>query len=124
MIHLLSAEELDPEIQGDLRLVDCEDGDVADITVSAPASETTVTYQIAASADDAMAKTAVNNATATYVYFPDADTGYRGYMRWAINIPAGATVTDAYLSVCAYTPSTTTPTVRIELLDYDDCADF
>ncbi len=36
VVHLLSAEEFDPEIQGDLRLVDCEDGDVADITVSAP----------------------------------------------------------------------------------------
>lgn len=36
VVHLLSAEELDPEIQGDLRLVDCEDGDVAEITVSGP----------------------------------------------------------------------------------------
>jgi len=36
VIHVLSAEELDPEIQGDLRLVDCEDSDVAEITVSAP----------------------------------------------------------------------------------------
>ena len=36
VIQVLSAEELDPEIQGDLRLVDCEDGDLAEITVSAP----------------------------------------------------------------------------------------
>ena len=36
VIHLLSAEELYPELQGDLRLVDCEDGDIAEITVSAP----------------------------------------------------------------------------------------
>ncbi len=36
VLHLLSAEEIDPELQGDLRLVDCEDGDVAEITVSAP----------------------------------------------------------------------------------------
>ncbi len=36
VIHVLSAEELDPELQGDLRLVDCEDGDLAEITVSAP----------------------------------------------------------------------------------------
>jgi len=34
VIQVLSAEEFDPEIQGDLRLVDCEDGDGADITVS------------------------------------------------------------------------------------------
>ena len=36
VIHVLSAEELEPDLQGDLRLVDCEDGDVAEITVSAP----------------------------------------------------------------------------------------
>jgi hypothetical protein len=36
IIHVLSAEELDPEIKGDLKLVDSEDGDVAEITVSAP----------------------------------------------------------------------------------------
>ena len=34
VVHMLSAEELDPDIQGDLRLVDCEDGDVAEISVS------------------------------------------------------------------------------------------
>jgi len=36
VIQVLSAEELDPELQGDLRLVDSEDGDEAEITVSAP----------------------------------------------------------------------------------------
>ncbi|MEA1950372.1 MAG: DUF58 domain-containing protein [Planctomycetota bacterium] len=36
VIHILSAEEIDPDIKGDLRLVDCEDQDVAEITVSAP----------------------------------------------------------------------------------------
>jgi uncharacterized protein (DUF58 family) len=36
VIHLLSQEELQPEIKGDLTLVDCEDGDHAEITVSAP----------------------------------------------------------------------------------------
>jgi uncharacterized protein (DUF58 family) len=35
VVHVLCPEEIDPEIQGDLRLVDCEDGDAADITVSA-----------------------------------------------------------------------------------------
>ncbi|HUT11642.1 MAG TPA: DUF58 domain-containing protein [Thermoguttaceae bacterium] len=32
VVQVLSAEELDPAVQGDLRLVDCEDGDVAEIT--------------------------------------------------------------------------------------------
>lgn len=36
VIHVLSQEELDPDVKGDLRLVDCEDDDVAEITVSAP----------------------------------------------------------------------------------------
>ncbi|MCH2128660.1 MAG: DUF58 domain-containing protein [Pirellulaceae bacterium] len=36
VIHLFSPEELDPEVQGDLRLIDCEDGDAAEITVSRP----------------------------------------------------------------------------------------
>ena len=36
VIHVLSREEVEPEIVGDLRLVDCEDDDVAEITVSAP----------------------------------------------------------------------------------------
>lgn len=36
VIHLLSSEEIDPPAAGDLRLVDAEDGDTAEITVSAP----------------------------------------------------------------------------------------
>ena len=36
VIHVLSPEELDPDIKGDLKLVDCEDADMAEITVSRP----------------------------------------------------------------------------------------
>lgn len=36
LIHVLSQEELDPDVKGDLKLVDCEDQDAAEITVSAP----------------------------------------------------------------------------------------
>jgi uncharacterized protein (DUF58 family) len=36
VIHVLSAEELEPDLAGDLRLVDCEDRDEAEITVSTP----------------------------------------------------------------------------------------
>lgn len=36
VIQTLAAEELEPELQGDLQLVDSEDGDVADVTASAP----------------------------------------------------------------------------------------
>lgn len=36
VIHVLSPEELEPDVKGDLQLVDCEDADVAEITVSRP----------------------------------------------------------------------------------------
>ncbi|HUY87760.1 MAG TPA: DUF58 domain-containing protein [Pirellulales bacterium] len=36
VIQVLSQEELEPDVKGDLRLIDCEDDDVAEITVSAP----------------------------------------------------------------------------------------
>ena len=36
VIHVLSREELEPDVEGDLKLVDCEDADEAEITVSAP----------------------------------------------------------------------------------------
>jgi uncharacterized protein (DUF58 family) len=36
VIHVLSQEELDPDVKGDLKLVDCEDQDIAEITVSSP----------------------------------------------------------------------------------------
>jgi len=36
VIHVLSQEELEPDVKGDLKLVDCEDQDEAEITVSAP----------------------------------------------------------------------------------------
>jgi uncharacterized protein (DUF58 family) len=36
VIHVLSQAEIDPDVKGDLRLVDCEDDDIAEITVSAP----------------------------------------------------------------------------------------
>ena len=36
VIHVLSPEELEPAVKGDLKLVDCEDHDIAEITVSRP----------------------------------------------------------------------------------------
>ena len=36
IIQVLSAEEIDPDVKGDLKLVDCEDMDIAEISVSAP----------------------------------------------------------------------------------------
>ncbi|WP_165064871.1 DUF58 domain-containing protein [Paludisphaera rhizosphaerae] len=36
VIHVLAKEEVEPELTGDLRLVDCEDDEEADVTISAP----------------------------------------------------------------------------------------
>ena len=36
VIHVLWPEEIDPELKGDLKLIDCEDDDEAEITVSRP----------------------------------------------------------------------------------------
>ncbi|MFO0956351.1 MAG: DUF58 domain-containing protein [Isosphaeraceae bacterium] len=36
VVHVLSQEEVEPELVGDLRLIDAEDGDVSEISVSAP----------------------------------------------------------------------------------------
>lgn len=36
VIQVLSQEEIDPDVTGDLKLVDCEDQDIAEISVSAP----------------------------------------------------------------------------------------
>jgi len=36
LIHVLSPEEMEPDLAGDLRLIDCEDGDHTEITVSRP----------------------------------------------------------------------------------------
>ncbi|HZZ71687.1 MAG TPA: DUF58 domain-containing protein [Pirellulales bacterium] len=36
VVQILSAEELHPDVTGDLRLVDCEDGDAAEVTITPP----------------------------------------------------------------------------------------
>jgi uncharacterized protein (DUF58 family) len=36
VVQVLSQEELEPDVAGDLRLIDCEDQDVAEVTISAP----------------------------------------------------------------------------------------
>lgn len=36
VVHVLAQEEVEPDLVGDLRLIDAEDGDVSEITVTAP----------------------------------------------------------------------------------------
>jgi hypothetical protein len=39
VIHVLCPEELDPPMKGDLKLIDCEDAEIAEITISQPLLE-------------------------------------------------------------------------------------
>ncbi|MEX2176449.1 MAG: DUF58 domain-containing protein [Pirellulaceae bacterium] len=39
LLHVLCPEELNPEVKGDLKLIDCEDDDVAEVTISRPLLE-------------------------------------------------------------------------------------
>lgn len=36
VVHLFSQEELEPDLKGDVKLIDCEDADVAEVTVGRP----------------------------------------------------------------------------------------
>jgi hypothetical protein len=94
------------------------------------ATAATVVYQIAASADDAIAKSGTYYSNLAYTYWPNVagSTEYRGFMRWAVNIPKTAgynTIIDsAYLSNAGYSGSSTPQTLRVYLLDYDSCPAF
>ena len=52
VIQILSAAEIDPDITGDLRLIDCEDADMAEVSVT-PALMTRYKRTLAAFIDDA-----------------------------------------------------------------------
>ncbi len=64
LVHILSPEELDPKLQGDLKLVDCEDGDTKEISVSSALLQR---YQQTLSAFIEQAKSFCNKRSITYV---------------------------------------------------------
>jgi uncharacterized protein (DUF58 family) len=64
VIHLLSPEELHPDIKGDLKLVDCEDGDQREVTVS---QQLLRRYQQTLGAFVEQAKSFCNRRSITYV---------------------------------------------------------
>ncbi len=64
LVHLLSPEELEPNLHGDLKLVDVEDGDVREITISANLMER---YQENLNQFIDQAKTFCNKRSITYV---------------------------------------------------------
>jgi uncharacterized protein (DUF58 family) len=64
LIHLLSPEELSPSLQGDLKLVDCEDGDRREVSISASLLNR---YQQTLAAFIEQAKTFCNRRSIAYV---------------------------------------------------------
>ncbi|NLX60708.1 MAG: hypothetical protein GXY74_16655, partial [Phycisphaerae bacterium] len=56
-----------------------------------PAGAVTVEYQVAASADDTLTYSGVSAYTADNMFFPYSSDARRGFFRWSINVPAGAT---------------------------------
>jgi hypothetical protein len=94
------------------------------LLMAAAAQADTVQYQVSASINDAATTSSGCNYATTSIYFPysAAAPGDRpGFFRWAVNIPAGATITSAYLKVNSYATQTTASVVRMQLVDSDNC---
>ncbi|MBN2561346.1 MAG: PKD domain-containing protein [Phycisphaerae bacterium] len=91
-------------------------------------AETTVEYPVVVSADDAMAISSSGGHTMTEGYWPYSSDERRTFMRWQMTVPPGATITAAYLKVraldAASWPPNTASTVRLQVVDSDDCPDF
>jgi hypothetical protein len=84
----------------------------------------TVEYQVAASGDDTYTTTGGNYPTSTTLIWPYSSTDRRAFMRWQLDIPAGATIQSAYVKVCANTATSSTRKLNLQLLDYNDCPAF
>jgi len=86
-----------------------------------PTMAETVQYQVAASVDDAATTCSGCLYGTANIYFPYSYLNRPGFFRWAIDIPAGATITSAYLKVNAYTTASAAGTGRLQLVDFDSC---
>lgn len=64
LIHVLSPEELSPKLQGDLKLIDCEDGDRREVSISAHLLQR---YEQTLAAFIDQAKSFCNRRSITYV---------------------------------------------------------
>ncbi|NLX59577.1 MAG: PEP-CTERM sorting domain-containing protein [Phycisphaerae bacterium] len=66
---------------------------------AAQAAPVTVSYQIAASGDDAYGASGWGDASGPQLLWTYGTTARPTYLRWLVDIPADATVTSAYLKV-------------------------
>ncbi|MBN2582334.1 MAG: hypothetical protein JXL80_04645, partial [Planctomycetes bacterium] len=86
----------------------------------------TAQYQVAASADDAYATSTWSGYNQTTMYFPYTTGDRRAFMRWALDIPAGATITAATVQVKSNgnAGDANASTIRLQLVDSDSCPSF
>ncbi|NLF30962.1 MAG: hypothetical protein GX591_08765, partial [Planctomycetes bacterium] len=92
---------------------------------SAAGAAVTVQYPIAGSADDTHCSADDNYRGNDGMNFPyNNDAQRRPFFRWAVHVPAGATVTSARLHVKAQSTRNVDTSIRLWLLDYDSCPSF
>ena len=106
-----------------------EDGAILEVqytTQSTPPPQQIVEYRINLGVDDAASIVTESGNSYTTAFFPGNNADRRAFMRWSVRIPTGATVDEVYLKVCgsgAYSDQNPS-TIRIQMLDYDNCANF
>ena len=91
------------------------------VAVTASAANVTVTYQTAASADDTYCGSSWNNVIVSTMYWPYISDARRGFMRWPIQVPPGATIVSACVKIKAASTTANTTTQRMQLVDSDNC---
>ncbi|MBN2581633.1 MAG: hypothetical protein JXL80_01095, partial [Planctomycetes bacterium] len=109
--------------------VEDDDGATADDTVTVTVMEADVvetTFTLELSVDDASATTAESGAYNAKLYTPHSSDSQRSFWRWACYIPVGATIREAYLKVMSdgAAGDSNASTMRLQLVDSDDCEDF
>ncbi len=124
-------------VYGEDRTIEAEDGYFVDdfdslaihiyvLSTNPPAEPVDVEYQIAASGDDMYCSSWSTNYTGQTIFWPYNSTDLqRAFMRWQLDIPAGATINSAHLEVKSYVADYSTPTtVRLRSINSDDCPAF
>ncbi|MBN2584042.1 MAG: PKD domain-containing protein [Planctomycetes bacterium] len=93
------------------------------LAASATPAEKVLEFQVGASVDDAAAQSAYIGTTESTLYWPYSDDTRRTFLRFRTFIPDGATITEAYVKIKSdgAKGNSNTSTVRVQLLDYDNC---
>jgi len=82
------------------------------------------TYQLSATGDDAFCSSSGNWPSTTTVYWPWAGSDRMSFLRWSVDVPAGATILSAKVRVKAHASSPNTTTAEMQMVDSDNCSGF